>query len=148
MSTRDKFLKTIQGENHDIPVFCPAIYDYKVNFSDTSLNLFGQSEREFVAAAEKEINLLKSEVLTCGYDIYNIEAEAIEEEISAEERNLSLTELYTADEAFTSGTMGELTPILEADGRLVGSGNPGPLTKRLQDLHRTFAYEHGAELPF
>jgi branched-chain amino acid aminotransferase group I len=71
-----------------------------------------------------------------------------EEDISAEERNLSLTELYTADEAFTSGTMGELTPILEADGRLIGSGNPGPLTKRLQDLHRQFAYEHGSELPF
>jgi branched-subunit amino acid aminotransferase/4-amino-4-deoxychorismate lyase len=71
-----------------------------------------------------------------------------EEGISAEERNLSLTELYTADEAFTSGTMGELTPILEADGRLIGSGNPGPLTKRLQDLHRKSAYEHGSELPF
>jgi branched-subunit amino acid aminotransferase/4-amino-4-deoxychorismate lyase len=71
-----------------------------------------------------------------------------EEDILAEERNLSLTELYTADEAFTSGTMGELTPILEADGRLIGDGNAGPMTKRLQSLHRQFAYEHGSELPF
>ena len=71
-----------------------------------------------------------------------------EEKISAKERNLSLTELYTADEAFTSGTMGELTPILEADGRLIGNGDAGPLTKRLQKLHRQFAYEHGARLPF
>jgi len=70
------------------------------------------------------------------------------ERIDATERNLSLTELYTADEAFTSGTMGELTPILEADGRVIGDGKRGPLTAMLQTLHRTFAYEHGSPLPF
>ena len=68
--------------------------------------------------------------------------------IPAEERNLSLTELYCADEVFTSGTMGELTPVLEADGRVIGDGKPGPMTKRLQPLHREFAYAHGEELPF
>lgn len=68
--------------------------------------------------------------------------------IEAEERNLSLTELYTADEAFTSGTMGELTPVLEADGRVIGDGRRGPVTARLQALHREFAYEHGVPLPF
>jgi len=70
-----------------------------------------------------------------------------DEEIPALERNLSLTELYTADEAFTTGTMGELTPVLEADGRLIGDGSAGPLSKRLQNLHRRFAYEHGAPIP-
>ncbi len=70
-----------------------------------------------------------------------------EEGIPAEERNLSLTELYTADEAFTSGTMGELTPVLEADGRIVGDGSVGALTGRLQNLHRSFAFEHGSPLP-
>ena len=68
--------------------------------------------------------------------------------IPAEERNLSLTELYTADEVFTSGTMGELTPVLEADGRVIGDGRIGPLTLRLQSLHREFAFEHGEKLPF
>ncbi len=71
-----------------------------------------------------------------------------DEGIPATERNLSLTELYTADEAFTSGTMGELTPVLEADGRIIGDGSAGPITKRLQVLHRSFAYEHGSPLPF
>lgn len=71
-----------------------------------------------------------------------------DEDIPAQERNLSLTELYTADEAFTSGTMGELTPVLEADGRTIGNGASGDLTKRLQKLHRTFAYENGSPLPF
>ena len=69
-------------------------------------------------------------------------------DIRAAERNLSLTELYTADEAFTSGTMGELTPVLEADGRIIGGGKRGPMTCRLQDLYRDYAYEHGEPLPF
>ena len=70
-----------------------------------------------------------------------------DEGIPASERNLSLTELYTADEAFTTGTMGELTPVLEADGRLIGDGSSGPISQRLQALHRNAAYEHGAPLP-
>ncbi len=73
-------------------------------------------------------------------------AEAVD--IPAAEKDLSLTELYTADEAFTTGTMGELTPILEADGRVIGGGKAGPLTQRLQGLHREYAYEHGEALPF
>jgi len=73
---------------------------------------------------------------------------AAAEGIAHGEKNLSLTELYTADECFTTGTMGELTPVLEADGRMIGSGKPGELTKRLQELHRLHAYEHGEPLPF
>jgi branched-chain amino acid aminotransferase group I len=68
--------------------------------------------------------------------------------VSIEERNLSLTEIYTADEVFTSGTMGELTPVLEADGRIIGDGSVGEVTKRLQKLHREYAFEHGSPLPF
>lgn len=67
--------------------------------------------------------------------------------IVACERNLSLTELYAADEAFTTGTMGELTPILEADGRAIGDGTRGELTQRLQKLHREFAIANGTPLP-
>ena len=70
-----------------------------------------------------------------------------EQGIPAAERRLSMTEVYTADEVFTSGTMGELTPILEADGRVIGNGKPGDMTKRLQSLHREFAFEHGTPLP-
>jgi branched-subunit amino acid aminotransferase/4-amino-4-deoxychorismate lyase len=70
------------------------------------------------------------------------------ENIPAREKNLSLTELYSAEEAFTTGTMGELTPIIEADGRIIADGKPGGLTRRLQKLHREYAYEHGEPLPF
>ncbi|MEY2752625.1 MAG: hypothetical protein RLZZ570_571 [Bacteroidota bacterium] len=51
--------------------------------------------------------------------------------IPTAERDLSLTELYSADEAFGTGTMGELTPVVEVDGRRIGSGQGGPLTGQL-----------------
>jgi branched-chain amino acid aminotransferase len=46
----------------------------------------------------------------------------------------SLTQFYAADEVFVTGTMGGLTPVTQMDGRLIGSGSPGPVTKRLGDL--------------
>ena len=73
---------------------------------------------------------------------------AAREKIPVKEKNLSLTELYTADEVFTTGTMGELTPVLMADGRIIGDGKAGELTKRLQTLHRQYAWDHGEALPF
>jgi len=71
-----------------------------------------------------------------------------QENIPAEERRLSLTELYCADEVFTTGTMGELTPVLEADGRVIGDGSLGSVTRKLQALHREHAYANGTPLPF
>ncbi len=70
-----------------------------------------------------------------------------EEAIDCAEKNLSLTELYSADEVFTTGTMGELTPVLEADGRKIGDGLRGPVTQRLQKLHREFAFKHATPIP-
>jgi branched-subunit amino acid aminotransferase/4-amino-4-deoxychorismate lyase len=67
--------------------------------------------------------------------------------IPSQEKNLSMTELYTADEVFTTGTMGELTPILMADGRAIGEGRCGPMTERLQKLHRDYAFKNGELLP-
>ena len=69
-------------------------------------------------------------------------------EIVIEERDLSLTELYTADEAFTTGTMGELSPVLEVDGRQIGTGSPGPMTQRLQKLFAAKTAAEGELLPF
>jgi branched-chain amino acid aminotransferase len=69
-------------------------------------------------------------------------------EIPAVERNISLTEMYNADEVFTTGTMGELTPVLEIDGRRIGEGKPGPMTRRLMELHGRWVRQHGEPLPF
>jgi branched-chain amino acid aminotransferase len=50
------------------------------------------------------------------------------------ERDLSLTEIYRADEMFCTGTMGELAAVTKVDGRTIGGGEPGPMTRRLSDL--------------
>jgi protein-lysine N-methyltransferase EEF2KMT len=64
------------------------------------------------------------------------------------ERNLSLTEVYTADECFTTGTMGELSPVVEVDGRIIGSGAIGTMTSRLQDIFAAKTEVEGEPLPF
>ena len=49
------------------------------------------------------------------------------------EERFTRDELYIADEAFFTGTAAEITPIREVDGRQIGNGKPGGITKRLQD---------------
>ena len=50
------------------------------------------------------------------------------------ERDLPREYLYLCDELFMCGTAAEITPIRSVDGRQVGSGKPGPITKKMQDL--------------
>lgn len=51
--------------------------------------------------------------------------------IPAHEATLSRYDLYTADECFMTGTGAEIVPIIAIDGRTIGRGRPGPVTKRL-----------------
>ena len=62
------------------------------------------------------------------------------------EKDLSLTEVYRADEMFCTGTMGELAPVLRVDGRTIGAGSPGPVTGRLQELFRECVREEGTPI--
>lgn len=50
------------------------------------------------------------------------------------ETELARGSLYTAEEVFVTGTAAEVTPIREIDGRVVGPGHPGPVTRKTQDL--------------
>jgi branched-chain amino acid aminotransferase len=58
---------------------------------------------------------------------------AREMKIPVREERFTRDELYIADEAFFSGTAAEITPIREVDGRTIGSGKPGPVTRRIQE---------------
>jgi branched-chain amino acid aminotransferase len=49
------------------------------------------------------------------------------------EEGIARAEVYLADEAFFTGTAAELTPIRELDDRVIGTGEPGPITKKLQE---------------
>jgi branched-chain amino acid aminotransferase len=56
--------------------------------------------------------------------------------IPHEVRDLTTTDVYRAAEVFCTGTMGELVGVTEVDGRTIGTGEVGPLTRRLTDLYR------------
>ena len=57
-------------------------------------------------------------------------------DIAVFEKNFSLVEAYSADEAFLTGTFGAQTPVGEIDGRKIGDGDPGPMTARLRELYK------------
>lgn len=55
--------------------------------------------------------------------------------IPARETDFSLTQVYGADEAFVTGTFAGQVPVREVDGRVLGGGTRGPVTRRLQELY-------------
>jgi branched-chain amino acid aminotransferase len=68
---------------------------------------------------------------------------AKDENLEVIEKNLTKFDLYTCDEFFLTGTAAEVIGIVEIDGRVVGDGEPGPITKRLRK--KFFNYTHGKE---
>ncbi len=62
------------------------------------------------------------------------------------ERDISLAEVYRADEAFCTGTMGELAPVMEVDGRTIGTGKTRPCTQRLSELFTELTAREGAPI--
>ncbi|AUG99494.1 aminotransferase class IV [Prodigiosinella confusarubida] len=50
----------------------------------------------------------------------------------------TLAEIYTADEAFLTGTLGGITPVIMVDGKGIGAGKPGPMTAKLSELYESY----------
>ncbi|KAI3737245.1 hypothetical protein L2E82_27242 [Cichorium intybus] len=69
------------------------------------------------------------------------------ENLVLEERRISLSEFHTADEVWTTGTMGELSPVMRIDGRVIGDGSVGPITKRLQNSFKKLTQGLGVPIP-
>ena len=57
-------------------------------------------------------------------------------DIPAFEKNFTLAQTYSADEAFLTGTFGAQTPVGEIDGRRIGQGGMGPVTEKIRSLYR------------
>ena len=55
--------------------------------------------------------------------------------IPSAEKSFSLTDTYSADEAFVTGTFAGIVPVREIDGRVIGDGARGPMVERLQKLY-------------
>jgi branched-chain amino acid aminotransferase len=62
------------------------------------------------------------------------------------ERDLGLFDLYTADEIFVTGTAAEVAPVTKVDGRVIGSGKPGPITKDLMAAFKEMTQTTGTQI--
>ena len=60
--------------------------------------------------------------------------------------DFSLSQFHAADEVFVTGTMGGLAPVTAIDGRTIGDGSPGPVTRRLMDLFAELVARSGTEV--
>jgi branched-chain amino acid aminotransferase len=56
------------------------------------------------------------------------------------ERSITRDEVYVAEECFFTGTAAEVTPIREVDGRVIGTGKPGPITLKMQKMYFDCVY--------
>jgi branched-chain amino acid aminotransferase len=63
------------------------------------------------------------------------------------EKDFSLTEVYGADEAFTTGTLAGVVPVRSVDGRVFGDGGRGPMVERLQGLYAALVARDVAAAP-
>jgi len=59
---------------------------------------------------------------------------AADQKIRVVEERFTRDEMYIADEAFFTGTAAEVTPVRELDGRIIGTGRPGPITRKVQSV--------------
>ena len=66
--------------------------------------------------------------------------------ITFQEADLTLTDAYRANEMFCTGTMGELAGVTKVDGRTIGDGNVGPMTRRLTELFRKLTVAEGTRV--
>ena len=92
--------------------------------------------------------VMTSRVLACpeGITRATVLSLCLAHDIPHAERDLSLTDFYRADEMFCTGTMGELAPVIELDGRRIGAGATGPVTRRLMVLFRELTEEEGERI--
>ena len=59
---------------------------------------------------------------------------------------MTLYDVYNADEAFLTGTAAEVIPAVQFDGRVIGDGKPGPITRRLIAAFREHTRTTGVQV--
>jgi branched-chain amino acid aminotransferase len=67
--------------------------------------------------------------------------------IKAAEEPMTRYDVYTADEAFMTGTAAEIVPVISLDGRSIGTGKPGPVTAKLLAGFKALTAREGARIP-
>lgn len=69
-------------------------------------------------------------------------------DVPAAETKMGLHDLYNADEVFLTGTGAEIVPVVQIDGRKIGSGKPGPMTARLLEEFRRIRVREGTQVVY
>jgi branched-chain amino acid aminotransferase len=93
-------------------------------------------------------DLATSRVLACPEGITRATVMEIcaAEKIRCVETDLSVVDVYGANEMFCTGTMGELAAVTRLDNRQIGDGKVGPMTKRLSDLYAKRTATEGVQI--
>jgi branched-chain amino acid aminotransferase len=93
-------------------------------------------------------DLATSHVVACPEGITRATVMEIcaEEKIRCVETDLSVVDIYGANEMFCTGTMGELAAVTRLDNRQIGEGKVGPITKRLSDLYAKRTASEGVQV--
>jgi branched-chain amino acid aminotransferase len=68
------------------------------------------------------------------------------QDIEVLERDLGLFDLYTGDEVFVTGTAAEVAPVTKVDGRIIGGGKPGPITRDLMAAFKELTQTTGTPI--
>lgn len=109
-------------------------YDEAIMLNDSGSVSEGSGMNLFAIYGERVITPQVSSGILEGITRNSV-VELLESEgIKIEQTELARGSLYAADEIFITGTAAEVTPIREIDGRAVGSGKPGPITRKAQEL--------------
>jgi branched-chain amino acid aminotransferase len=110
-------------------------FDEAIVLTDSGHISEGSGENIFLVSNGQLITPAQSEDILVGITRQTI-IELAEKELGIPtiERQVDRTELYTSEECFLCGTGAEITPVVEVDRRLVGSGQLGPVTKALEEV--------------
>jgi branched-chain amino acid aminotransferase len=116
-------------------------YDEAILLDSNGLVAEGSGENIFLVRDQVIYTPPTSAAILAGVTRDTVITLAREAGYTVVERSFTRDELWTADEAFFTGTAAEVTPIREIDRRQIGAGEPGPITRDLQE--RYFAVVKG-----
>jgi branched-chain amino acid aminotransferase len=95
----------------------------------------GSGENIVIVRNGKLITPSPSDNILEGITLNSVATLARDERLEMVERSIDRSELYVADECFMTGTAAHVSAVIEVDGRPVGDGQPGEITRRLQRLY-------------
>jgi branched-chain amino acid aminotransferase len=108
----------------------------------------GTGENIFIVKDGTVITPPKSAGILAGITRKAVLEIAKEAGYACSEENITLHDVYTADEAFLTGTAAEVVPVIEADLRKIGTGKPGPATKTIMTGFHKLTETDGAKVDY